>query len=212
MSSQNKIEGFRLSPQQRHLWSLQQVSRSHTYQVVATISINGNLSTEILERAFADVVRTHEILRTTFQRPPAIKTPFQVISEAAEFSWQFRDLTDLDQEAGLNKLENCFLAERAKPFDFGRGPLLRTSFFKLSPEHHILLISLPALCGDSVTILNLMSELGRAYALVLHGGEFLDEPMQYADFAEWHNELLQGSDEHAEQGRNFWNDLKRGLS
>ncbi|HEY6247691.1 MAG TPA: amino acid adenylation domain-containing protein, partial [Pyrinomonadaceae bacterium] len=46
----------------------------------------------------------------------------------------------------------------------------------------------------------------------LHGGEFLDEPMQYADFAEWHNELLQGSDEHAEQGRNFWNDLKRGLS
>ena len=39
-----------------------------------------------------------------------------------------------------------------------------------------------------------------------------DEPMQYADFAEWQNELLQSPDEHAEQGRNFWNELKRGLS
>jgi hypothetical protein len=76
----------------------------------------------------------------------------------------------------------------------------------------LLLISLPALCGDSVTVLNLMSELGHAYALILHGGVFLDEPMQYADFAEWQNELLQSADEHAEQGRNFWNELKRGLS
>ena len=210
--SQNNVEGFRLSPQQRHVWSLQQVSAVPIYQVLSTISINGNLSADILERAFADVVRRHEILRTTFQRPSGIKIPFQVISDAAPLSLQFSDLSNLDHERQRSKLEESFAAESGRSFDFDRGPLLRASLFKLSSEEHLLLISFPALCGDSVTLLNLMSELGRAYALILQGGAVLDEPMQYADFAEWHNELLQSSDEHAEQGRNFWNELKRGLS
>ena len=96
--SQNNVEGFRLSPQQRHVWSLQQVSAFPIYQVLSTISINGNLSAEILERAVADVVRRHEILRTTFQRPSGIKIPFQVISDAARLSLQFSDLSNLDHE------------------------------------------------------------------------------------------------------------------
>jgi amino acid adenylation domain-containing protein len=210
--SQNNVEGFRLSPQQRHVWSLQQVSAFPIYQVLSTISIKGDLSAEILERAFADVVRRHEILRTTFQRPSGIKIPFQVISDAARLSLQFSDLSNLDHERQRSQLEQSFAAESGRSFDFDRGPLLRANLFKLSREEHLLLISLPALCGDSVTVLNLMSELGRAYSLILQGGVFLDEPMQYADFAEWQNELLQGSEEHAEQGLNFWNELKRGLS
>src|SRR5690349_12312863 len=211
MSSQNKIEGFHLSPQQRYLWSLQQAANSGTYQVTSTVVINGDLRAEILQRALTEVVKRHEILRTTFQRPPGIKIPFQVISDAEWLSLQFSDLSNLDHERQRSKLEESFAAESGRSFDLDRGPLLRASLFKLSNEEHLLLISLPALCGDSVTVLNLMSELGRAYALILKGGVFLDEPMQYADFAEWHNELLQSSDEHAEQGRNFWNELKRGL-
>ena len=210
--SQNNVEGFRLSPQQRHVWSLQQVSAFPIYQVLSTISINGNLSADILERAFAEVVKRHEILRTTFQRPSGLKVPFQVISDAARLSLQFSDLSNLDHERQQSKLEDSFATESAGSFDFDRGPLLRAGLFKLSREEHLLLISLPALCGDSATVLNLMSELGRAYELILHGGALLDEPMQYADFAEWQNELLQSSDEHAEQGRNFWHELRRGLS
>jgi amino acid adenylation domain-containing protein len=205
--SQNNVEGFRLSPQQRYLWSLQQAAGSSAYQVVSTVSIHGELRTEILQRALTDVVGRHEILRTTFQRPPGIKTPFQVISETAHFSWQFSDLSNLDQEALVNKLENSFAAERGKPFDFERGPLLRTSLYRLSREYHMLLISLPALCGDSITVLNLITELGRAYESILHGEAFPEEPMQYADFAEWHNELLDGSDEQAEEGRNYGQEL-----
>src|SRR6185503_11303699 len=197
MSSQNRVEGFRLSPQQRYFWSLQRAT-SFTYQVVATVSINGELRADVLQRALADIVERHEILRTTFHRPPGIKTPFQVISDEAQFSWQFTDLSGLGQEALPSKLENCVQAERNKPFDFERGPLLRASLYRTSPERHTLLISLPALCGDPVTIRNLISELGQ---------EFADQPMQYADFAEWQNELLESSDEQADQGRNYWLEL-----
>src|SRR5262245_17015372 len=148
----SKLEGFRLSAQQRYLWSLQQAAGS--YRVVSTISIEGELRPEILESALVDVVKRHEILRTTFQRPPGIKTPFQVISEAAQFDWQFHDVSDLDREALATKLESYLIVERSKPFDFERGPLLRAGLYKLSREHHALLISVPALCADSVTVLN----------------------------------------------------------
>jgi amino acid adenylation domain-containing protein len=206
--SQSNLEGFRLSPQQRYLWSVQQLSASYVYQVVSTVSVNGGeVRPEILQGALSDVVGRHEILRTSFHRPPGIKIPFQVISDEAKFSWQFSDLSNLDQQPLLKKLETSFEAERGKPFDFEKGPLLRAGLYRLSREHHMLLISLSALCGDSVTVLNLMSELGRAYGLILDGGAFPGEPMQYADFAEWHNELLEGSDEHAEEGRNYWQEL-----
>src|SRR5215204_244786 len=181
MSSQDKIEGFRLSPEQRYLWSLQQVAGSGTPQVVSTISINGELNSEILEQALNEIVRSHEILRTTFHRPPGIKIPFQVISDGAQFSGQLRarDLSHLDQAARVNKLENAFAVERSKPFDLERGPMLRASLYRLSGMHHVLLISLPALCSDSLTVLNLISKLGHAYALILQRGAFREEPLQY---------------------------------
>ena len=208
--SQNKVEGFRLSPQQRCLWSLQQAAGFSGYYVLFTVSINGKLRVEFVQRALTDVVQRHEILRTTFQRPLGIKTPFQVISEATHFSWQFSDLSDVDDDRLLNKFEDSFAAARARPFDFERGPLLRATLYRFSREHHVLLISLPALCADSITVLNLISELGRAYALILDEAAFPEEPMQYADFAEWQNELLQSSDEHAEQGRTYWEQLRNG--
>src|ERR1044071_10353645 len=123
--SQNNVEGFHLSPQQRHVWSLQQVSAFPIYQVLSTISIKGDLSAEILERAFADVVRRHEILRTTFQRPSGIKIPFQVISDAARLSLQFSDLSNLDHERQRSQLEQTFAAASGRAFVVDRRALVR---------------------------------------------------------------------------------------
>jgi amino acid adenylation domain-containing protein len=192
---QNNAEGFRLSPQQRYLWSVQQISASYPYQVLARISIVGELRTDILRRALADVVRTHEILRTTFQRPPGIKIPFQVISQEAQFSWEFTDRSNLSL---------------VQPFDLDRGPLLRASLCRSASEHHVLLISLPAVCADPVTVSNLMKEIAEAYGMISEGAELAHEPMQYADFAEWHNELLEAPDERAHAGSNYWQELMAG--
>jgi amino acid adenylation domain-containing protein len=203
----NKLEGFRLSAQQRYLWSLQQAGASAPALLLSMISIEGELCPEILEGALADVVTRHEILRTTFQRPPGIKTPFQVISDEAQFEWQSHDLSDLNQEDRAAKLETGWLTEGSRPFDLQCGPLLRARLYRLSREHHTLLISVSALCADSVSVLNLLKQIGAAYELIIDGGEFEAEPLQYADFAEWHNELLESPDEHADKGRNYWQEL-----
>ena len=62
-------EGYRLSPQQKHLWSLQQANHSSAYIVSCAVLIEGPLLPAMLFVAMDKVVARNEILRTTFQQP-----------------------------------------------------------------------------------------------------------------------------------------------
>ena len=86
------VEGFRLSPQQRHLWELQRGAGSRPYQSQCTILIEGVLDVELLRSALAMLVRRHEILRTTFQTAAEDAAPVQVIHEGDEPAADVLDL------------------------------------------------------------------------------------------------------------------------
>jgi len=60
------IEGFQLSPQQKHLWLLQQASYNQHYRVGCAIYIEGKLKKNIWESALQHVVDRYEIFRTIF--------------------------------------------------------------------------------------------------------------------------------------------------
>jgi len=184
----SKREGFHLSPQQKNGWSFQQTAFS-------VIRIEGPLQLQALKSAVNTVVERHEILRTTFYLAPGIKTPFQVISPAPQFSWQSVDLTNQEE-----RIAEYIAREQEQPFDYFQGPLLRVTLIKQSDTRHLLLVLLPALCADSATFANFISELSRAYAATLEE----DEPLQYADYAEWQLELLDAADEQAAAGKDYW--------
>jgi len=187
----SKREGFHLSPQQKNGWSLQQTQ----YRAFSVIRIDGPLEVQVLENAVNTVVERHEILRTTFYLAPGIKTPFQVISPAPQFSWQNVDLTNQEE-----RIAEYIAREQGQPFDYFQGPLLRVTLIKQSDTRHLLLILLPSLCADSATLANFICELSRAYAASLEP----DEPFQYADYAEWQLELLDAADEQAAAGKDYW--------
>ena len=168
------------------------------------LSIQGNLQPAILERALHEVISRHEILRTTFHQPPGFKTPFQVISERVQLSWQLLDMSNLDHERRRIEIENCFAAECNKAFDFEQGPLLHATLVNLSSADHALLLSLPAICADSITFSTFISELVRAYEPDLTKQKVVSEPMQYADFAEFENELLDSDEVDAVEGKAYW--------
>ena len=182
----SKREGFHLSPQQKNGWSFQQTAFN-------VIRIDGPLQVQMLESAVNTVVERHEILRTTFHLAPGIKTPFQVISPEPQFSWQSIDLIE-------ERIAEYIAHEREQPFDYFQGPLLRVTLIKQSEDRHLLLVMLPALCADSVTLANFVSEVSRAYASSLEQ----DEPLQYADYAEWQLESLDATDEQAAAGKDHW--------
>jgi amino acid adenylation domain-containing protein len=206
----NSTEGFRLSPQQASLWSLDRVVQS--YRAVCEIAIQGDLQPRVLAQAVEQLVERHEILRTTFQRPPGIKAPFQVVADQARPFWQSVDLSQLSDAEQQGELETFRVEEQTRPFDFAQPPLLRVSLFKLTEQKSVLTVSLPVLCADAQTFVNFAAELCGAYEAVLGGPSLVGEPMQYADFAEWQNELLEGEDDPAMQGRAYWQAVLSGTT
>jgi hypothetical protein len=101
------IEGFRLSPQQKHLWLLQQRDSHVPYRVRCAVLIEGGLNTEVLEVALGKVVKRHEILRTCFDSLEGVSIPLQVITDGGLKLVNEHDLSDLnfvEQEAKIEAL------------------------------------------------------------------------------------------------------------
>ncbi|MBO0798971.1 MAG: hypothetical protein J2P31_09110, partial [Blastocatellia bacterium] len=199
---QATIEGFRLSPQQARLWMLQQGIQSGPYTAQCSISIEGALDTRLLEAALNQVIQRHEILRTTFHRLPAMMLPLQVIAGAGKLTIQTADYSGWVAEEQTARLELLEREASQTPFDYERGPLVRAHLIKLGPERHMLLLLLPALCADRASLENLAREIGLCYAAYLNGAELPGAPAQYADLAEWQNELLESAETKA--GRDYW--------
>ncbi|MFG6101397.1 amino acid adenylation domain-containing protein [Leptothoe sp. EHU-05/26/07-4] len=190
------IEGFRLSPQQKQLWLLQQSGGAYCAQCI--LRIEGNLQVEILKSALQKVIDRHEILRTYFHRQPGIKIPIQVINNSGVFL--YREFSQHDQQD--SSVEELCQNERQSIFDFEQGPFLHISLLRESSSQWLLIITLPSLCADSCSLRNLVKELGDLYAACLQGKELEDEPVQYIQFSEWCNELLE--DDDAEAGKSYW--------
>lgn len=157
--------GFRLSPQQTHLWTLQHERTEMPEGARCLIAIEGELNVKVLRRAVEVVAQRHDALRLTFQRLPGMTIPLQVLSESKDV-WSPTDLPST----------------------------LHASLTVLSPVKHQLLLSVPALCADERSLQTLAREIGVAYETCLEGREPADEPLQYLTASEWLNELLESEE------------------
>ncbi|MDZ8257275.1 amino acid adenylation domain-containing protein [Nostoc sp. ChiQUE01b] len=195
------MEGFRLSPQQEHLWLLQQIDQSWAYRSDCAILIEGNVNISNLELALQDVVDRHEILRTSFTCLPGMTIPVQVITDSKVILEKTDDLSNLNPQQQEARIEAFFKEFSQQIFDFEQGLILHTSLVKISPEKYLLFISLPALCADSVSLNCLLQQLTISYLGNLDE-ELSEEPLQYADFSEWQNQILEA--EETQIGRKYW--------
>ena len=147
-SQQEVIEGFRLSPQQKHLWLLQQEDPGRPYCTQCAVLIEGNLDPKILAAALRNVFARHEILRTTFVCLPGMSIPVQVISDGNLPSLDCYDLTGWGAAQQEARIEALFQEASRLPFDFEKGPLSRLSSVTLAPDKAMLLVTLSSLCAD----------------------------------------------------------------
>ena len=191
------IEGFRLSPQQKRLWLLQQAGESQAYRAQCAILIEGKLNRQSLELALEKVVDRNEILRTRFQALPEMNFPLQVITNNSISALRYYDLTELVPEEQTVEIEALFQAS-----NFDNQSSLDIKLVRISPEKHILLVCLPVLNADWATVNNLVCEISSCYTAILENQELPEPSLQYVDIAEWQNELFEG--EEAELGRDYW--------
>ncbi|KAM3115395.1 amino acid adenylation domain-containing protein [Phormidesmis sp. 146-33] len=203
------IEGYRLSPQQKHLWSLQRSHPDVPTIAQCVLLCEGALQVQTLKTAIEKVIQRHEILRTAFQCLPEMILPLQVIQEETNLSISVSEpLFDRGLVQNLELAVQDYLQKNSQVPSLEQSPSLRVAIVPLAPQQHLLILSLPSLCADATTLQLLASEISRTYA-----GDFdsqLDEPMQYADLAEWQNELLEA--EATNCGKTYWQQQFMDLS
>jgi amino acid adenylation domain-containing protein len=196
---------FPASFAQQRLWFLDQLIPGNTiYNVPTIIRLTGSLNTFALEQTFNEIVRRHETLRTTFMVSDG--QPLQVILPSLIIFPSTFDLQPLPPDKREVKAKKIIAAEIERPFDLSSEPLLRVIVIVLSDTEHILLMNMHHIICDDWSIGVLIRELGTLYAAFRNAklDAELDAiycvstlplpelPLQYADFAHWQREWLQG--------------------
>jgi amino acid adenylation domain-containing protein len=195
--TEDVFQGFGLSPQQRRLWWLTRSAPGTAFAVQIAVRIEGDLDAAGLLAALRGTVQRHEILRTNFRCPPGRAVPLQVIREELAPAVREVDLRELAAPVRQGALEALLAEELRTPFDLAQSSPVRAALV-FEPRSHLLALTLPAFCCDRAGALNLMREIALAY-----GGAPVEEPpAQYADLAEWQNELLRAPETRA--GREHW--------
>src|SRR5262249_45415140 len=136
--------------------------------------------------------RRHEVLRTTFVNSSG--QPRQQIAAEAQVALPLIDLRALAVGALEAEVERLARAEAARPFDLSVGPLLRASLLHLGAEEHVLLFTLHHIISDGWSIGVLIKEVGTLYSAYRSDrpSPLPELPIQYADYAVWQREWLQG--------------------
>lgn len=195
---------------QRQFWLLDRVASGNPVYIASRrYTISGPLDVFSLERAFGEVARRHEVLRTRF--PERGDGPVQEILPALPFRLPVVDLS-AGSETERGKRLSALEAEKTRePFDLAEGPAWRAALARLGPDEHVLLLALHHIVFDGWSRALLEEELGTRYRALAR-----DEPpplgalpVQYADFAEWERERLSG--ERLERLLDWWTERLAGL-
>ena len=104
------------------------------YNILRAVRIHGLLNIEALEQSFNEIVRRHEILRTTFVTVD--DQPVQVIIRLFRWSCLCRHQATPEDERETEAQRLSF-EEARTPFDLSRGPLLRAQLLRLGAEEHV---------------------------------------------------------------------------
>jgi amino acid adenylation domain-containing protein/non-ribosomal peptide synthase protein (TIGR01720 family) len=180
-----------LSFAQQRLWFLNElIPNSHAYNIPVAYRLAGTLDVAALDSALKEIVRRHEVLRTTFS--PADGNPVQRVGGSTAFALDVLDLSGLpDRDAQARRLSR---EDAHRPFDLVRGPVLRARLLKLGPEEHLLTLCFHHIAFDGWSTRVFSSELSALYDAFAAGrpSPLPDLPIQYADFADWQRRWLTG--------------------
>jgi len=204
---------FPLSFSQLREWLLEQLDPgTPVYNLPGGARVLGPLDLDALRRSVGEIVRRHESLRTTFQPPDQASSgePVQVVDPGVTVDVPLLDLSFLPPAVRDAEAARLMAAERRLPFDLGVGPLLRFFVLRLGPEDHLAPFSMHHIVSDGWSTALLYAELVSLYEAFSTGAPspLPELPVQYADFAVWQRERLQG--DFLEEQVGYWRDQLSG--
>ena len=182
-----------LSYAQQRLWFLDQLEpNSALYNLPIALRLVGNVNQAALEQSLQEIIHRHEALRTNFVTVNGKSS--QIIQTQTNWTlsvleWQY--LPPGEQEIATQQL---IQQQAIQPFELASVALLRATLVVLSETEHILLMCMHHLVSDAWSMGVFIEELAALYNAYSQGqpSPLTPLPIQYADFALWQRNWLQG--------------------
>jgi alpha-ketoglutarate-dependent taurine dioxygenase len=199
-----------LSFAQERLWFLDKlVPGSPLYNLCRAIRLRGQLDLQAMGRSINEIVRRHEILRTTFDEVEG--KPVQVIASPAWMHLPIIALDELPASQKEREAKRLATQEAQRPFDLRRGPLLKVIVVRMSAGEHMLVVTMHHIVSDAWSTSVMVRELVELYERYSAGEESGMEELgiQYGDYAAWQRENLRG--EVLEEHLSYWKKQLAGV-
>jgi amino acid adenylation domain-containing protein len=181
-----------LSFSQRRLWFLQSVDPSLTaYNMPAAFRIKGRLSIPALEQALNEIVNRHEVLRTRMVEVEG-EWVQQIVSLTVTLP--VTDLAHLAEDGRAVEVRRLAAEDARRPYNLHEAPLMRANLLRLGDREHLLILNFHHIVSDGSSLAIFYEELAALYEAFAGGkvSPLPPLPVQYADYAVWQNEWLQG--------------------
>jgi hypothetical protein len=126
-----------LSFAQQRLWFVQQLSPDNdSYNMLEALRLDGGFNIVTLEQSLSELIRRHEVLRTTF--PTVDGKPIQQIAPPAPLTLPIHDLQGLSADEQTAQIRQMAESQASAPFDLAVGPLVQFTLLQLSAKEYIL--------------------------------------------------------------------------
>ncbi len=178
---------------QERFWFIDRLGQGSTaYNVFTALRLSGDVDEPALERALGELIRRHQVLRTTFREVDGV--PLQVVLPFDGYVLPVDDLTELDEDEREAEVKRAASGEAAYPFDMTREPLFRARLLRLGNGEYALLMCLHHIITDGWSQGVLHRELWKLHAAFRDGREspLPEVPVQYLDYAVWQHEQSTG--------------------
>src|SRR5580700_662990 len=199
-----------LSYAQQRLWFLDQLEPGKaTYNIPCAVRLSGVLDVGALQESLQEIVRRHEVLRTSF--PMKEGNPVQEIEPEMRIELAVKDLMAEEEGERERVAEELAKEEAQRPFDLSKGGLIRARVLRLEEEEHVLLVTMHHIVSDGWSLGVLVREFSELYEAHREGRawQLPELKIQYADYAEWQRGWLKG--EVLEEQLRYWKEQLQGL-
>jgi amino acid adenylation domain-containing protein len=188
-------------PQERLLFLDEMEPGSTFYCETIATRIHGVLNLARLRKVIAEIVRRHEILRTTFSAEDG--RPTQRISPRMLLQVPIVDLGNLSEWEREQEVGQVAREQSGQPFVLSRGPLLRVAFVELGRADHVVVVTMHHIISDGWSLGVILREMIDIYLFWsgLKPSPLPELPIQYSDFARWQRQL---SEEELEKRLAYW--------
>ncbi|MGO4294285.1 amino acid adenylation domain-containing protein [Chitinophaga sp. RAB17] len=189
-------DAYELSFAQQDFWILDRYEKNLTsaHNMSSAYRFGKDFNPELFCRAFIEVVKRHEILRTTFFTKD--DQPWQRVHSYAESGIALHPEDWRTHDNVVEDLETLIMQEQLQGFDLEKGPLLSARLLQIADDSFVFIFTIHHIISDQWSTAVLFKDMVTAYDAIERDDAYTLPPLRihYKDYAGWQNRLFATGD------------------